>query len=403
MAVPTTLAEALALLPDNTVGDISELDMREIVTFLLRSIEVTDGGGTPLAIGAVADGQTLQRSGSSIIGVASSAGAAGLETPWRATTRYGAPRVEATPLGILANTLYAYPIKVPSSVPINKISIIAQPTTGSFKPGTSIRMGVYSEGIALPVTLEANSEGFVDDTVLTGADAVAAEATLGTPPTLTRSVRWLAFVTNKTFKVHVILSTGDRSIDLNLGKLPGTITEPGSAAIGSLDFGFSNPVDDDSATLPEFTGGGTIDRVFVFKDTPVGQFDVQIGADAEATRDNLKTTMDILFGSFVIGDFNPTPVSGGLGHKLNLTQPVAGSGGNVAITTAGSATKPIPSGFSGGTSLAGDRGLKDVNGVKVAFPFAALPTTFPTPVTYIGDQDFVPHVMVEAQTDGAAV
>lgn len=330
-------------------------------------------------------------------------GSGDLETPWLAGTLYGASGVDDSPSGILANTLYAYPIKVPSSVPINKISIIAQPTSGSFKPGTAIRMGVYSSGIALPVALEANSEGLVDDTVLTGTDAVLAEITLGTPPTLTRSVRWLAFVTNKTFRVHVLLSTGERAIDIDLGKIPGLAVEPGLVATGSVDFAFNNPVDADSVTIPEFTGATTIDRVFIFKDTPVGQFDVQIGVDAEATRDNLKTKMDTLFGLFVIGDFSPTPISGGFGHSLDLTQPVAGSGGNVAITVSGSGTKPTPSGFSGGTSVAGDRGQNSFNGVKVAFTFAALPATFPTPVTYIGNQDFIPHVVVEAQTDGAAV
>lgn len=55
MAVPTTLAEALALLPDNNTGLISEQDMRDVVTFLAGALPT--GGvinnGVTTVLGAI--------------------------------------------------------------------------------------------------------------------------------------------------------------------------------------------------------------------------------------------------------------------------------------------------------------------------------------------------------------
>lgn len=65
MAV-TTLAQAIALLADNTVGDISEGDMRDITTFLAKFI--TESGGQDLSVGAIADGEILARSGTDVLG-----------------------------------------------------------------------------------------------------------------------------------------------------------------------------------------------------------------------------------------------------------------------------------------------------------------------------------------------
>ncbi len=331
-------------------------------------------------------------------------GLAGLETPWRAATRYGAPRIDTTPQTILANTLYAYPVQVPSSVPINKIGIVARPVSGSFLAGTSIRMGVYSDGIALPVTLEANSEGLVTDSILTGSDPVFAEATLGTPPTLTRSPRWIAFVTNEVIQVQVLLSTGDRAIDLDLGKLSGTVFIPGTKATGTIAFS-SNPTNGETFLLPEWNGSQITQRSFKFVASTGGlepPFEVLIGASASDTRDNLQTKLDALILASTIGDFQPVSGTIGQNQGITFTQVVAGTGGNSPLST--QSQNFLVAGFSGAVdSAVGTRGQKHVNGVKVAFTFAALPATFPTPVTYIGDQDFIPHVIVEAQTDGAAV
>ena len=174
--------------------------------------------------------------------------------------------------------------------------------------------------------------------------------------------------------------------------------------MGNTQF-IANPRDRDTVTLPEWDGASITNRVFEFLDFPDASeppFEVQIGVSATATRDNMKTKMDALILASTIGDFQPVSnLLAGI-PNIDLTQVVGGTGGNVSITKVG--TGLSVGGFSGGTDVAfGTRGRIHFNGVKVAFSFASLPATFPTPVTYIGDQDFIPHVMVEAQTDGAAI
>lgn len=68
----TTLAAALALLADNTTGDINEADMREAITFVAKFLN--DGLGTDLSFGTIADGEFLKRVGSSIVSAGVGAG-----------------------------------------------------------------------------------------------------------------------------------------------------------------------------------------------------------------------------------------------------------------------------------------------------------------------------------------
>ena len=71
-----TLAEVIALFADNTSGDISEADMREAATYFAKFMQ--ELGGQDLSFGDIADGENLQRSGNSIIGVAPGGGGGGL-------------------------------------------------------------------------------------------------------------------------------------------------------------------------------------------------------------------------------------------------------------------------------------------------------------------------------------
>ncbi len=194
VTVPTTLAEALALLADNTTRDITPEVHRAVITYLAKNMQ--ESGGQDLAIDAIADGKFLKRNGVKIEG----ADAGG--TP--ATLKHIAPRWYGPipefgpPSTLSANDLHVIPIEIPETTDYDAMGLTS-PT-----PAGSVKFAVY----------DSDNGGFPGTKLKDfGSVAVSSTTILAiTKFSLPVGFRWLAMIVSTFVGVDTIDRAGGDSV-----------------------------------------------------------------------------------------------------------------------------------------------------------------------------------------------